>query len=195
MLSRAGEHLSATAVSAKQVSTGSNKKNKRSIKSSAKKKPLGEKRIIGWREWVVLPDLNLPPIKAKIDTGARTSALHAFHIRPFEKDGVPYVEFVVHPVQRRRKPEIRCEAPILEQRQVTSSTGHSEMRYVIKTNAEIGNESLVVEVTLTNRDQLGFRMLIGREAIREKFMIDPGRSYCAGGIKKKMKKLNSKEHT
>ncbi len=184
MLSRAGKHSSATGALAKQASTASIKKHKRNTKPSLKKKAHREKVIVGWREWVCLPELNIPPLKAKIDTGARTSALHAYRIRPFEKDGTSYVEFFVHPVQRRRNPEIRCEAPILGQRRVTSSTGHSEMRYVIKTKAEIGGETLTVEVTLTNRDQLGFRMLIGREAIREKFIVDPGCSYCVGQPKK-----------
>lgn len=154
---------------------------KRSAKTAPKKAPLGGKSIIGWREWVRMPELGAQPIKAKIDTGARTSALHAYRICPFEKNGVTHVEFFIHPVQRRKTPEIRCEAPVKEQRRVTSSTGHSEMRYVIETTAEIGAEKLMIEVTLTNRDQLGFRMLIGREAVRDKFVIDPGRSYCAGG--------------
>jgi len=142
---------------------------------------------------VTLPGLGAPPIKAKIDTGARTSALHAFRIRPFEKDGVPYVEFFVHPVQHRRLPEIRCAAPILEQRQVKSSNGQSETRYVVHTTATIGNEQLEIELTLTNRDELGFRMLIGREAVRGKFLVDPGKSYCAGKLNKKTKKLKLKE--
>ncbi len=135
-----------------------------------------------------LPDLKLPPIKAKIDTGARTSALHAYRVRPFKKGGVSYIEFFVHPVQRRREPEFRCVAPVLEQRKVTSSTGHSELRYVIETQAVIGDKKLPVEITLTNRDQLGFRMLVGREAVRDEFIIDPGRSYCAGKAMKKIKK-------
>lgn len=158
---------------------------KRSAKTAPKKTTPGGKSVIGWREWVRMPELGAPPIKAKIDTGARTSALHAYRIRPFEKNGVAHVEFFIHPVQRRKKPEIRCEAPVKEQRRVTSSTGHSEMRYVIETTAEIGVEKLMIEVTLTNRDQLGFRMLIGREAVRDKFVIDPGRSYCAGQSAKK----------
>jgi hypothetical protein len=121
----------------------------------------------------------MPPIKAKIDTGARTSALHAFRVREFEQNGVPFVEFFVHPVQRRRKPEIRCEAPLLETRQVTSSSGHKELRYVIETVAEIGNEKRKIELTLTERNDLGFRMLIGREALKGAFVVDPGRSYRA----------------
>lgn len=129
-----------------------------------------------------MPDLGVPPIKAKIDTGARTSALHAFRIRPFDKDGELHVEFFVHPVQHRRKPEVRCEARVLERRKVTSSTGHSEWRYVIRTAAELGQRRLTIELTLANRDELGFRMLIGREAMRGKFVVDPGRSYCARRI-------------
>ncbi len=129
---------------------------------------------------MALPNFGTPPIKAKIDTGARTSAMHAFRIRPFEKDGALHVEFFVHPVQHRRLPEIKCEAPVLERRKITSSTGHSEMRYVVETIAVIGENKLPIELTLTNRDELGFRMLVGREAIRGKFIIDPGRSYCAG---------------
>ncbi|MBV1887541.1 MAG: RimK/LysX family protein [Parvibaculaceae bacterium] len=140
---------------------------------------VGGKRLIGWREWVALPDFDTPPIKAKIDTGARTSALHAFRIKPFWKDAAPYVEFYIHPEQHRRKPEIRCEAPLLEQREITSSNGQKEIRYVIETNADIGGEVFNIELTLTNRDELGFRMLIGRQAVRGHFIIDPGRSYCA----------------
>lgn len=124
-----------------------------------------------------LPALGDAWVKAKIDTGAQTSALHAFRIRPFQKNGQQFVEFFIHPVQRRKKPEIRCVAPVLEQRQVMSSSGHKELRYVLKTNAVIGAESFDIELTLTNRDDLSFRMLLGREALREHFLIHPGRSY------------------
>jgi len=151
------------------------------------------KSIIGWREWVGLPDFGTPLIKAKVDTGARTSALHAFRIQPFNKDDVPYVEFYIHPEQHRRKPEIRCEAPVLEQRQVTSSTGHKEVRYVIETAASIGGEVFNIELTLTNRDELGFRMLIGRQAVRGHFIIDPGRSYCTSSPRQRSAK--SSTHT
>jgi hypothetical protein len=140
---------------------------------------VGGKRLIGWREWVALPEFDTPPIKAKIDTGARTSALHAFRIKPFWKDDARYVEFYIHPEQHRRVPEIRCEARLLEQRGVTSSNGQKELRYVIETNADIGGEIINIELTLTNRDELGFRMLIGRQAVRGHFIVDPGRSYCA----------------
>lgn len=153
--------------------------NRLSSKVTPCRKELPDRPIIGWREWVVLPDLETPPIKAKIDTGARTSALHAFRIRPFTKDGVPFVEFFIHPEQHRRRPEIKCEAAILDQREIMSSNGQKELRYVIETAANIGGETFNIELTLANRNELGFRMLIGRQAVRGHFVIDPGRSYCA----------------
>ncbi len=136
--------------------------------------------IIGWREWVTLSSLNVQPIKAKIDTGARTSAIHAYRIRPFDRDGDAWIEFFLHPTQGRKQPEVRCEAPVLEQRKVKSSTGHSELRYVIETQITLAGKALDIELTLTNRDQMGFRMLIGREAVRERFLVDPGRSFRGG---------------
>ncbi|MEL7489026.1 MAG: RimK/LysX family protein, partial [Pseudomonadota bacterium] len=154
-------------------------KTRPATKARARKRAR-QKPVIGWREWVTLPDLGGPAIKAKIDTGARTSALHAFRIRPFEKNGVPHVAFFVHPVQHRKRPEIACEAPILEQRAVKSSNGQSEMRYVIETRAVLGDKTFSIELTLTNRDELGFRMLIGREALRGRFLVDSGKSYRAG---------------
>lgn len=136
--------------------------------------------VLGWREWVTLPEFDIPPIKAKVDSGARTSALHALRIRPFDKDGVPHVEFYVQPAQGDPAPEIRCEAPYLDQRMVKSSNGESQLRYVIETRAMIGGAVLPMEVTLTNRVELGFRMLVGREAIRGRYLINPGTSYRAG---------------
>lgn len=185
MRSRAYEPSRVTGASAKRVSKALPKAEKSNINTKAGRNLLDGKMLIGWREWVVLPELGVPPIKAKIDTGARTSALHAFRIRTFKKSGIPYVEFYVHPVQRRRNPEVRCRAPLKEQRHVTSSSGHREMRYVIETIAEIGGERMTIELTLANRDQLGFRMLIGRGAVREKFIIDPGRSYCTRRLARK----------
>lgn len=157
-------------------------KAKRSNKRAPNARSTIGKPVIGWREWVTLRDFDTPPVKAKIDTGARTSALHAFRIKPFLRNEIPYVEFYIHPKQHRRKPEIRCEAPVLEQRNVTSSTGHKELRYVIETTVVIGGDTLKIELTLTNRDELGFRMLIGRQAVRGHFLVDPGRSYCAPAL-------------
>lgn len=178
MRSQALEPLQATDGSASRASKVSKTMARQRHSSPLARNIIEDRTLIGWREWVGLPELGAPSVKAKIDTGARTSALHAFRIRPFEKNGVPYVEFFIHPVQRRRKPEIRCEAQLLGQRRVTSSTGHSEMRYVVETIAEIGNEKWTIELTLANRDQLGFRLLIGRQALRDRFIVDPSRSYC-----------------
>lgn len=133
--------------------------------------------MIGWREWVALPDLMGVPIKAKIDSGARTSAIHSFHTRRFSDGGAPHVEFLLHPLQRQAKPECACAAPIVDERWVKSSNGEKERRLVIETMARLGPVEWPIELTLTNRDLMGFRMLLGRQAIRRRFLIDPGRSY------------------
>lgn len=144
------------------------------------KQTTGKKKtrpIIGWREWVGLPDLGVPLLKAKIDTGARTSAVHAYRVRPFERDGRAFVEFFIHPVQHRRQPEVACEAEVLEERWVTSSNGEREKRYIVKTRLSLAGKSWPIELSLTNRDDMGFRMLLGRQALRRRFVIDPGSSY------------------
>jgi hypothetical protein len=144
-----------------------------------------KKKIVGWREWVRLPDLKVPKIKAKLDTGARTSALHAFRVTPFTKDGAAYVRFFVHPLQRKSKPEIRCVALVIDHRTVTDSGGRREERPVIRTVLKIGRSRYPIELTLTNRDEMGFRMLLGRQALRRRYLVDPGRSFV---IRKRRKR-------
>jgi hypothetical protein len=139
---------------------------------------------IGWREWLALPELGIPAIKAKIDTGARTSALHAFFVEPFIKDGTQMVRFGVHPLQKRLDLEIVCEAPVKDYRSVSDSGGHREMRYVIETDICFGDRTLRAELTLTNRDNMRFRMLLGRTAMAEMSVL-PDKSYLTGRLKHK----------
>jgi hypothetical protein len=136
-----------------------------------------ERPVIGWREWVQLPGLLELPIKAKIDSGARTSSIHSFGSRRFSDGGAPHVEFLLHPLQGSATPEIACIAPVLDERMVRSSNGESERRIVVETLARLGDIDWRIELTLADRDVMGFRMLLGREAIRRRFLIDPGRSY------------------
>lgn len=138
-----------------------------------------DQTIIGWREWLALPELQVPAIKAKIDTGARTSALHAFFVEPFTKDGRQMVRFGVHPLQKRLDVEIFCEAPVKDFREVSDSGGHREMRYVIETTILIGDLPRQIEMTLTNRDNMKFRMLLGRTAM-EGLRVIPDQSYLTG---------------
>lgn len=138
-----------------------------------------DKMTIGWREWLVLPELKIPAIKAKVDTGARTSALHAFLVEPFSKGDQQMVRFGVHPLQKRLDVEIFCEAPIKDFREISDSGGHREMRYVIETVILIGDVPRLVEMTLTNRDNMKFRMLLGRTAMVG-LQVIPDQSYLTG---------------
>ena len=146
------------------------------------------KLVIGWREWLHLPDLSIPRIKAKTDTGARTSALHADAVERFRSRGRDMVRFVVHPMQRQTRTELHCEAEVVDERHVKSSSGISELRPVIHTTVEILDSAWTIEVTLTNRDVMGFRMLLGRQAMRGHLLVDPGRSYLGNPRPKKKKK-------
>ncbi|MGZ8190173.1 MAG: ATP-dependent zinc protease family protein [Methylococcaceae bacterium] len=139
-----------------------------------------QKPILGWREWVALPELNLGHIKAKIDTGARSSALHAYVIDPYRKGGQRWIMFAIHPVQRHCDVSIECHAPIKDRRLVSDSGGHKQHRYVIETQLILGRSEITAEVTLTNRDSMLFRMLIGRTAMNSRFIIDPSASYLQG---------------
>ncbi len=147
---------------------------------------------IGWREWVRLPQLGGVSIKAKVDTGARTSSLHAFDIRHINKAGSIWVAFNVHPRQRLAKPVVECEAPLIEERYVTDSGGRRTLRPVVATTINLAGQEIEVELTLIARDEMGFRMLIGRQAVRGRFLVDAGRSFLGGKRKKKKKKKVAK---
>ena len=147
----------------------------KSRKAASKAQP--EQLVLGWREWIELPDLGIDRIKAKVDTGARTSSLHAFDVQTRELDGEEIVEFQVHPEQRRRLPEITCVARVHDRRLVASSNGQSTERIVIKTKLSIGSREWPIEITLADRDEMGFRMLLGREALRGRAVVDPGLSF------------------
>lgn len=138
-----------------------------------------DKMLIGWREWCALPELGISRIKAKIDTGARTSALHAFFVEPYEEDGRQMVSFGVHPLQKNNDLVVECRYPVKDFREVSDSGGHREMRYVIETPIRLGDRTWPIEMTLTNRDSMKFRMLLGRTAMSG-IMVVPDDSYLYG---------------
>lgn len=136
--------------------------------------------MLGWREWVALPGLNIECVKAKIDTGARSSALHAFIIDPYQRSGQSWVMFAIHPLQKNSDVIVECHAQVKDRRLVSDSGGHKQRRYVIETQLLLGNNVFSAEMTLTNRDSMRFRMLLGRTAMEKRFVIDPGASYIQG---------------
>ena len=142
------------------------------------------KLMVGWREWLSLPGLGIGKIKAKVDTGARTSALHAFDVKAYTENGVKMVWFALHPVQGNDEVVLECTAEVIDQRWVSDSGGHREKRYVICTDVVIGEHSWPIEITLTNRDNMKFRMLLGRTAMEDRVTVDPSASYLMGKKKK-----------
>jgi hypothetical protein len=153
-----------------------------------KKPPSSARPTVGWREWVRLPELGVRRIKAKIDTGARSSSIHAFDVERFRRAGREMVRFRVHPMQRSTKRTVVAEAELVDERKVRSSSGKAELRPVIVTEVELLGLRFPIEVTLAKRDAMGFRMLLGRQAVRRRFLVDPGRSYLGGRPKRKKKK-------
>jgi hypothetical protein len=142
------------------------------------KKPVKREKIIGWRETVSLPDLGIPAIKAKIDSGARTSALHALKQKVFERDGMEWVSFRV-PLPGTPH-ESRCEAPLADRRKIKNTSGVPEERLIIKTTLKLGNKEWLIEVSLADREKMEFDLILGRTAIRRRgYLIDPRRSYLS----------------
>lgn len=150
---------------------------KKLIKRKASKPAL---KVVGWREWVSLPNLGIQLIKAKVDTGARTSTLHAMQMRRFRAHMKDKLEFVVHPLQRNDTQEILCKANLLDMRTITDSGGKREHRYVIETMLILGKDQYPIELSLTDRSTMGFRMLLGRMAIKNKYLVNPHVSYLMG---------------
>jgi len=144
------------------------------------------KKTIGWKEWCELDCLSLPAIKAKIDTGAKTSAIHAFNIESLYIENVEYVKFDIHPLQKNKRLVRTCLARVIDQRMVSDSSGKKEKRFVIKSNLKIGGSKFRIELTLANRDTMSFRMLLGREALKQaKLVTDVSKSFLQGKKKKK----------
>jgi len=130
--------------------------------------------IVGSEEWCGLPDLGIPAVKARVDSGAKTSALHAYNIKGFRRGGKRYVRFDAHPLPGNRRVTIPCEAEVIGRRIVKSSNGVASKRYVIRTPMTLGDRTWDIEITLANRDSMGYRMLLGREAMRDRVLVDPG---------------------
>lgn len=144
------------------------------------------KKIIGWKEWFGLDCLNLPAIKGKIDTGAKTSSLHAFNIESFYIEDVEYVKFDIHPLQKNKQLVRTCVARVIDRRMVSDSGGKKEKRFVIKSDLRIGESKIRIELTLANRDTMAFRMLLGRDAVKQaQMLVDTSKSFVQGKSKRK----------
>lgn len=143
------------------------------------------KTIVGSQEWCAFPELNVPAIKARVDSGAKTSSIHAFNIEKFTKNGIQWVSFEVHPLQNNDETLIRCTSEVVDERAVKSSSGYSETRYVISTPIELNDELWNVELTLADRDSMGYRMLLGREAMNGRLLIDPAKKCALGKLTRK----------
>lgn len=156
---------------------------------------LNNKIIVGSEEWCALPALGIPAIKARVDSGAKTSSLHAFNIRPFARGGQSWVSFEVHPLQNNRRTIIRCEAEVIDKRVVKSSSGIGEKRFVVRTELRLNEQSWPIELTLSNRDSMGYRMLLGRQAMHGRILVDPAAGFLCGQIKDKQVDQLYQAHT
>jgi hypothetical protein len=143
---------------------------------------------IGWREWVGLPELGVSAIQAKVDTGADSSSLHAFNQERFERDGLEYIRFEVHPTKRSKSGVVQCESQVVMERKVKNPGGRIEVRPVISTTLVLNRVPIRALINLTERDEMTFRMLIGRRTIRGKFLVNPGRSYLGSQPELKKRK-------
>lgn len=146
--------------------------------------------VVGWREWVSLPHVQVTWIKAKVDTGAKSSSLHAFDLRGFDRDGHDWVRFTVHPWQSGPQDATTVELPVYDRRSVRSSSGHAEDRVVVKMPLVLAGRTVQAEVTLTDRDDMGFRMLVGREALQQGFLVDPAASYLGPVPEREVRRRN-----
>lgn len=147
-------------------------------------KPIKKYPVIGWREWVNLSGLGINRIKAKVDTGARTSALHAFSLEPFTDGNTSKIRFDIHPLQHNTDTVVTCIADVIDKRMVTDSGGHTEERYVIQTPITIAGQTWAIDITLTERENMLFRMLLGRSALRKRFIVNPARSFVTTRVHK-----------
>ena len=146
--------------------------------------------IVGWREWVALPQAGVEWIKAKIDTGARSSAIHAFDLEVFDRDGAEWVRFSLHPWQKSDEDSVELSLPVLDRREVRSSNGQVEQRYAVGLDVTLAGRTITSVMTLSNRDEMGFRMLIGREALERGFLVDSARSYAGGRPRRAVRRRN-----
>ena len=146
--------------------------------------------VVGWREWVALPQAELDWVKAKIDTGARSSAIHAFDLEVEERDGAEWVRFSIHPWQKSDEDHAELTLPVLDRREVKSSNGQVEQRYAVNLDVTLAGRTITTVMTLSNRDEMGFRMLIGREALERGFLVDSSRSYAGGKPRRAVRRLN-----
>jgi ribosomal protein S6--L-glutamate ligase len=163
------------------------------VRKKHRKINVGQKLLVGWKEWCALPDIDIPAIKAKLDTGAKTSSLHAYDIESYHRHGELWVKFKLHPIQRNSKIHISRSAKVVDQRHVMSSTGHKELRFVIMTSIILGDKSGEIELTLANREKMIFKMLLGRDAIKDFAVIDPIKAYYLGKISSRRVKMLYKD--